>query len=126
MRLSQVGSDLALGHIAGNPAIARNVVQGEAPGDEQQRLRIAQTKVENVITRYGKRLRLPHVAGVNPAYLPDKGYIIAVFSDENEYVGSIERAEPSALDGYPVVVFPPNTGEEESLRCQALLILAES
>jgi len=109
----QVGTDLGLGHIADNAAIARNVVQGETPGDEQQRLRIAQTKVENVITRYEKLLKLPHVAGVNPAYLPDKGYIIAVFADENEYVGSIERAEPSALDGYPVVVFPPNTGEEE-------------
>jgi len=80
---------------------------------KKQRLRMAQTKVENVITRYEKLLKLPHVAGVNPAYLPDKGYIIAVFADENEYVGSIERAEPSALDGYPVVVFPPNTGEEE-------------
>jgi len=55
--------------------------------------------------------KLPHIAFVEPAWSKDYGMYIAVFADEDESVSVVERECPSKLDGYPVVVLPPQRGE---------------
>ena len=68
-------------------------------------------KLEAVIARYKDRLgKIPHVVGVEPTYDDNGNYIIAIMVDVESNVADVERAEPSQLDGYPVVVFPPSQG----------------
>jgi hypothetical protein len=110
----QARSDLGLSQIAGNAAIAQAQTNslGETAEEEQQRLREAEQKVNDVIAKYKTRLNLRHVDYIRAGWYPEHGgYIIAVFADKAENVGELERSEPSSLDGYPVVVLPPNIGE---------------
>ncbi len=84
------------------------LAQAEPDSDEgQAELRALQAAVEAVISRHNSELQQKHVAEIRAAYLPDKGYIIAVWIDKEENLDDVEHHEPSVLEGYPVVVFPP-------------------
>jgi hypothetical protein len=112
--ISQVRTDLGLvlpvGAVATVQTIQTNDL-GETPEEEQQRLRGAEQKVNDVITKYQARLKRPHVDYIRSAYMAEHGgSIIGVWADKAENVGELERTEPSSLDGYPVIVFPPNRG----------------
>jgi hypothetical protein len=84
---------------------------GETSEQEQARLKAEEDKVKAVMTRYKARLTLPHVAQVTVAYEPSiNSDVVAIIADRAENVSELEREEPSTLDGYSVIVYPPFIG----------------
>jgi hypothetical protein len=77
--------------------------EGESESDlEQERLREQTAKVQAVIDQNKAVLDQPHVATIEVGRLPEV-YLIGVYADKPQNLGTLERTEPSTVGGYPVM-----------------------